>query len=68
MNIFAFEQFYMFKVCVTLTYDQKIIPAIRNLRFSLHTIRNCYAKYEHIPSIHQRGVCNMSSVTVFKSI
>ena len=51
-----------------IDFNHKVISAIGNLRFNLHIIRNCCAKYDPIPSIHQTGVCIMSSVTFFKNI
>ena len=42
-----FQQFYRFQVCVTLTFDNKVMLAICNLRFSIHIMRNCCVKYEH---------------------
>ena len=67
-EVFAFWALDRLYVCSTLTFDHKVISTIWNLRLNQQIIRNCCAKYELIPSIHQRGVCSMSSVTVFKNI
>ena len=41
---------------------------ISSLNFNQHIICNYCAKYKHTSSIHERGVCIMSSVTNFKNI
>ena len=55
-------------MCVALTFDLKDISAILSLHFNQHIICNNCAKYKHTSSMHERGDCNMSSVTDFKNI
>ena len=43
-------------VYLNLIFDSKVILVIRNLCFYLNTISNRWAKYEHIPSKHERVV------------
>ena len=68
VKIFAFRAIDRLKVCVALTFDLKVISVILSLHFNQHIICNYCAKYRHISSMHERGVCIMSSVTDFKNI
>ena len=67
-QIFAFRAIDRFKVCVALTFDLNVISAILSLHFNQHIISNNCAKYKHTSSMHERGVCIMSSVTDFMNI
>ena len=60
---FAFRAIDKFQVCVALTFDLKVISAILSLYFNQLIISNYFAKYKHTSSMHERGVCIMSSVT-----
>ena len=68
VKIFAFRAIDIFSVCVALTFDLKVISAILSLHFNQHIICNHCAKYKHTSSMHERGVCIMSSMTDFKNI
>ena len=46
----------------------KVLSTILSLHLNQHIICNYCAKYKHTSSMHQRGVCIMSSVTDFKNI
>ena len=62
VKIFAFRAIDRFRVCVALTFHLKVISAILSLYFNQH-ISNYCAKYKHTSSMHERGVCIMSSLT-----
>ena len=67
VKMFAFREITRFQACVTLNLDHKVISAILNLHFNQHIISSYCAKYKHTSSMHERGVCIMSSVANFKN-